>query len=163
MDKLRKFGMWLWQNKERMVLVFLVAVLAFRVYKVMTAQTELPADPKRPIDGPAPETPIPPDPVQDSSTESYQSLSQRNPFWYYGARPEITGNEGAEEEENIRLLNIQRSPDNQYVAQIQTQVTKWYREGEEFESYQLMRIDPENQQVEVYSGKSGTTLTLALQ
>ena len=38
MDKLRKFGAWLWLNKERMLLGVLVGFLCYRVYVVMEPQ-----------------------------------------------------------------------------------------------------------------------------
>ncbi|MDX9972423.1 MAG: hypothetical protein RBU21_05455 [FCB group bacterium] len=164
MDKLRKLGLILWQNKERMVLVILVAVLAYRVYKVMTETFEPPelsegATVAATDSEAAGSNPIPTD---EGSSENYRTLSERNPFWYYGARTEGTATEGINEEDDIALLDIQRSPGGQYAAQIQTTGTKWYQEGEPFESYQLLKIDPENRSVEVYSGKSGTTLTLTM-
>ena len=35
MDKLRKIGLWFWYNKERMVLLVMLVVLAYRVYGVL--------------------------------------------------------------------------------------------------------------------------------
>jgi hypothetical protein len=163
MDKLRKIGLVLWQNKERMLLVFLVGVLAYRVYKVMTDKSVLPELPvARAAASGGDELPVSKEPPKEGSSENYSSLSQRNPFWYYSARPETASTEGTSAEEEIHLLNIQRSPKGGYAAQIQTRDVRWYQEGEEFESYQVMKIDPASRSVEVYSGKSGTTLTLTM-
>lgn len=164
MDKFRKIGLWLWQNKERLVLGLLVVVLSYRVYKVVSEQPEPPKLPDRPAgsDFQAPELPkAPPQPVP----ENYSSLHSRNPFWYYSNPP--TGGDsqaGATEEEEIHLLGIQALPRGRgYTAQIRTKAAKWYREGEEFESFKVLKIDPKSQEVEVYSGKSGNTITLRMQ
>lgn len=164
MDKLRKIGLWLWQNKERLVLGLLVVVLSYRVYKVVSEQPEPPKLPEPPMGGTfkAPDLPGPPPPP---ATENYSSLHSRNPFWYYSNPP--TGSDSqaeSAEEEEIYLLGIQALPRGRgYTAQIRTKAAKWYREGEEFESYKVLKIDPKSQEVEVYSGKSGNTITLRMQ
>lgn len=166
MDKLRKIGLLLWQNKERMVLVLLVAILAYRVYRVMTETYEIPDPPRlgaAPVKEPGSEdTANAALPAPETSSENYQSLSERNPFWYYGTRTEGASAQDVTEEDDILLLDIQPRPGGRYAARIQTRGVKWYQEGEEFESYQVLKIDPEARTVEVYSGKSGTTLTLTM-
>jgi hypothetical protein len=64
------------------------------------------------------------------------------------------------EEPSIRALRI-RQVNGSYRAQLQTvNTTKWYSEGEEFESFKVMKINPQEQTVSVFSEKDNRTATL---
>jgi len=160
MDKLRKIGLWVWNNKERLAFGLLAIILTVQVYRVMSQEIEQPPLPT-PKPGEPKEYVVEPPPAPPES-DNYSSLVERNPFSYYSSVMGA-GSQGTDGEDNIQLLDIQRAPDGGYAARIYTKAAKWYKEGESFESYVLLRIDPEQQLVEVRSDKTGTTLTLRMQ
>jgi hypothetical protein len=70
-SKLRKFGLWVWGQKEKMFLGVLLVVLCFRVYVVLinppdaSALDEKPkAPPVKPTPGALPPAAAPPRPVR---------------------------------------------------------------------------------------------------
>jgi hypothetical protein len=168
MEKLYKVGQWLWRNKERMVLVILVFVLAYQVFQVVQHKPDPTLQVPRAgtIRDTPPDTIPSPEPFVSTPTgKDYAGLNQRNPFWVYSSTGEKKDASGTTEAADpaIRLLNIQALPDGGHTARIQTQGTQWYKEGEQFESYKLLKIDAENRQVEVYSEKLGKSITLKIQ
>ncbi len=162
MEKLRKFGLVIWRYKEKMVFAILVILLAYQVYEVVQepeqfggSSTALAAQ------SPPEPKPIPPLPV--TQVKDYSSLHERNPFWYWSSQPQGGSSSDEEAALQIRLLDIQKNPEGGYSARIETQSPKWYREGEQFESYKLLKVDPEKRQAEVYSEKLGRNITLTQQ
>lgn len=173
MEKLYKIGQWLFANKERMALIALVAVLCYQVYNVVVKKEEDPNKSnakvyKPPLPNPsadwfsgpnAPQDPPPPlPPLQETP---YQGLARSNPFTVYGYNPTA---EGPKEEapEDISLVMIKPWPDGSMRAGIKTRVMRYYKEGESFESYQVLKIDPAGGSVEVYSNRLGKSITLTL-
>lgn len=224
MDKLRKIGEWMWQNKERLVLAVLIAFFCYRLYGVVypekvdeTAQAvsrvEAAAeeeeddgpqgraqglnrfarnrnrnqaeeeeeeeedkpiqfrsfrppkslDPQnlpenwdvkdgRPPSPPAP--PLPPEPV------AFNALVKDNPF------TAVTSGGGGGRDSGtrpqLRLLNIMELPTGEYRALIQTRTRQWYEEGEQFETYQLLSIDPAGGTVDIFSEQHGRAFTYSL-
>jgi hypothetical protein len=62
----------------------------------------------------------------------------------------------------IRALRIRQVNDG-YRVQLQTaNTTKWYSEGEEFESFKVMKINPQEQTVSIFSEKDNRTETLRI-
>lgn len=171
-DKFVKAGNWLWYNKELLVLLVMVGILGYRVYGVVSPppppkwsalprpQTELPADPAelQGIELPGDPTPRPPMDVPGS----YAALYNRNPFWYYsGQQKQDTKQEVTAADLNIKLLDIQNAG-GRLRAKLRTQsTTAWYSENDQFEKYELQRIDPDNNSVEIYSERYARTFTLS--
>jgi hypothetical protein len=164
MDKLRKAWQWVWRNKERMVLAVLLIILAYQVYQVAKNPDELfDTTPPPPVASAEEEVPEPPRPPVMSPPGDYSALYVRNPFWVYSNLGESQDSQQASRDLGIALLNIQKSPGGGNSALIRTLGTKWYKEGEKFESYQLRRIDPEKREAVVYSEKLGKEITLKVQ
>lgn len=168
MDKIAKLGAWLWLYKERLVLLVVVCVLCFRVYKVIVPDTiDLPKVAARP-------EPVPPDnPPQEIAPETEpapyrapleqprSALVRQNMFWYYADG----GGQTAETEEKVdlELRGIITLPDGAPAARISSGGgrPKIYKEGEEFEQFKLESIDAENETVKVYAESLSRTITLA--
>jgi hypothetical protein len=168
--QLRKIGTWIWLNKERMFLAALVVVLCYRVYLVVyppapeaDVRITMPRNPQNV----APEelseiTPgTPPAAPPPFIRETWRSLYVRNPFTYYAA--EGGGETAGAEELNISLLDIQILPNGKERARIRTSSTvKWYTEGEKFEQFELLEIDPDAQTAVVYSEQLAKRLDLEI-
>lgn len=167
-DKIRKIAAWIWNNKERMVLVLMVGFLMYRVYQVFfpppppeeaalrpPAQS-LPEDPPPGVSPPRP-------PVQPPMRlpGDYATIHQRNPFWYFGRQQAGSGSD-ASTDVQIDVLRI-REVNNQYRAQLRTATTTgWYNEGERFEEFELVSIDPDEDSVTVYAERLGRRITLTV-
>lgn len=173
MDKLRKIGSWFWYNKERMVLIIMVIVLAYRVYGVIS-----PAEPPSwsPIPIPQTELPqteeerqalglpgLPPLAPTDGLPGTYTSMYDRNPFWYYSGQKDDRDKGIDEKDLNIQLLKIQDAGGKPRAQLRTTSATKWYSEGEQFEEYELVSIDPDTESVVVYSERYSRQFTLKKQ
>lgn len=147
-----------------MVLAVVVVILCLRVYEVMRPKqpppppnytyprTQLPEDPQELADLGFPGAPpLPPIPA---AAKVWSSLWKRNAFWY---NPSVTstGDEKLQQflrNPGVRLLNITAGKGGKYRAQLQTSSSrKWYDEGEQFEQFELVSIDPEKQECVVYS------------
>lgn len=166
MDKIRKILERLWYNKERLVFVILVGVFCWNMYKVLNPEKdpEPPplAPPKTSLDDERLPIEVPPPPPTPQSTQ-WTTIYTPNPFWYYsgGSKDDNQGPKGPEEPE-IQLVRIQKVGDR-YRAQLRTvNQTKWYDENEEFESFVLLKIDPENKSCQVRSEGSGRVITLRI-
>ncbi|NUM52710.1 MAG: VWA domain-containing protein [Candidatus Hydrogenedentes bacterium] len=84
------------------------------------------------------------------STPSYRSLVRENPFSIYGS----VGSDNYSLSTDVTLDNIIKWSDGAYRAEITTKLTgksKRYKEGEVFENFKLMSIDPANRSVTIYS------------
>ena len=157
MNLLRKFGIWLWNSKERLVLAFLVIILCYRVFMVVSPQQMAnsinpPSPPRSSITindilGLEPPPPIPV--VQQGS--DWRPL-WRDPLWAWNMQRSPGDPRDPESgEERIRLLNIQSSGER-LSARIQVgRSTHWYQEGENFFSFTLLRIDKDNECCDVFS------------
>jgi len=155
-NKFRKIARWFWLSKERMVLGVMVIVLCFRVYQVLYPPPDiagdifLPPGNSLPLDVKTPGTPprIPP----NIEPENYTLLWMRNPFIWVepGKRRLLT--DGSIQEVDLELLRLQAVGDG-WTVQIRSAANtkKWYREGDRFESYQLLSIDPDAECVTVFA------------
>ncbi|MGI6138268.1 MAG: hypothetical protein ACOYI9_04485 [Candidatus Hydrogenedentales bacterium] len=154
-----------------MVLIVLVLVLMYRVYGIISVP-EAPAWPAIPI--PLTELPDdrtdqeslglpsrPPMVPTDGVPGTYTSLYERNPFWYYGSTTDSRDSQQIRPEDlNITLLKIQ-DVSGRPRAQLRTaSTTKWYSEGEQFEEFELISIDAEEESVVIYSERYARQFTL---
>lgn len=174
-DKLQKIGAWLWRNKERAVLLVMLVILGYRGYQLVSPppmpnwprlqppKPQLPDDlselAEQNVELPPVPSPRPPADVP----ESYASLYQKNPFWYYSGSGSSQGDQEITVEQlNIQLLNIQQVQGRWRARLRTTSTTKWYDEGEQFEEFEVIRINPDNQTVEIRSERYGRNFTLQL-
>lgn len=172
-DKLQKAGAWLWYNKERMVLVIMVAILGYRVYRVITPppapdwpvlqppRSELPTDPEEQRQLGLPGNPAARPPMDVPG--SHASLYGRNPFWYHSGQQSEQSDqqEVTAESLNIQLLDIQEAAGGRLRARLRTKsLTSWYSENAQFEEFELQRINKEDQTIEVYSERYGRTFVI---
>ena len=172
MDKIRKTIEWLWRSKERMALAVMVVVLGVRVNQVLhpkedvdppvhrIPRTTVPDDPaeREELGFPGPPPPPPPSLVP----KVWKPLVGKNPFWYY-ASPDRVGR-GSEEtgpgDADIELLLIVERPDGPR-AQFRAGNTKeWHNEGDQFQKFELIRIDPDAGECELYSAGLGKRITI---
>lgn len=164
-DKLRKFGELLWLNKERFILVVMVGILCFQVYKVLYPEQKAAAAPPREpqaAPGEAEPPPSPPDSPLATAFGDYPSLYRRNPFWYMSGRNQKNSGQSSEEI-NIKLLNI-RNVSGRIRAQIQTATTtQWYDVGAGFEQFRLESVDESGGTATVYVESLGKDITLTVQ
>lgn len=160
-DKLRKFGEMLWLNKERMILVAMLAILCYQVYEVVYPD-ERPRGtiPKRPGDADvATKPPQPPDKPSITISGDYVGLFRRNPFWYASGRNQ-RNTTSTSSDIVIKLLDIQDLSGRQR-ARLQTETTtKWYDVGEKFEQFQLQSVDEAAGTATVYVESQGKEVTI---
>lgn len=171
MDKIKKFGRWFAGNIARVIFGVMVVFLCWRVYKViqppaerntpnhLLPKTTLPEDPEelKTLGFPGAPPEIPP----AFRSENWNALANRNPFWYYGTKSAEDAAGAKAEDVQIFLTRISRGKGGVLQAQLRTQgSTKWYSEGESFEKFQLLRINPEQKTCEVYSESLRKTITL---
>jgi len=158
MDKIQKFFKGIWRYKERIVLVVLLCVLAFRVYelfvpKELEASAPVPAGPP-PVPEIAPGTPLTDAPGQ-------YSLLRRSPFSIY-SDAKVDAGTMTPEELGLYLLDIKEVA-GKWRARIRTNsARKWYDEGENFEEFVLESIDPKAGTAVVYVERIAKTVTLRL-
>lgn len=172
-SQLRKAGVWLWNQKEKMFLAALLIVLCFRVYLVLSpaqASTKTPEPPKKTAAAPGKLSPdnVPdpePRPVAERS-EDFRPLVRQNPFTIWSIAATGNSTTGSEEETiDVTLNNIVKWRDGSYRAELTTKVSgksKWYKEGEPFENYKLMSIDSANKIVQIYSSAHDKTFELKI-
>jgi len=174
-DKIRKFGRWVWYNKERMVLVTVFVILLYRVYVVMYPPpppvdkvlrppdanidlASLPPEAVPPQPGPKPPGPPP---------GNYTDLYKRNPFKY-----DTSGTDYGDERDRkdvtpadlgLELLAI-REVNGRWRVQLNTRSVKrrWYDDGEQFEEYEVVQISPEDKSAVIYATKYNKRFTLTL-
>jgi hypothetical protein len=162
-DKLRKFGEVLWLNKERLILVAMVAVLCFQVYKVLNPEVkaagEVTMPPTDDVSGLDPQPALPPDKPRLTISGDYVSLFRRNPFWYFSGKKQ--GNTTSNTEEvGIQLVDIQDTGTRQRARLRTATTTKWYDINEPFEQYKLISVDVSGQSAVVYVESLGREITL---
>lgn len=158
---LRKVAAWLWATKERMVLAVMVAVLVSRVYQVVQPPVS-PAAGKnfqppgsdesrlRERPGVPPRTPSPP------SSGNWTNLWLTNPFTYVSPGDSSRRVIVEGREIDLELLSIQQIPDGSYRVQIRSPSRRaWYSEGDPFESYELVSIDPDTECIVIFAEEIG--------
>lgn len=175
-SQLRKAGAWLWNQKEKMFLAALLIVLCFRVYLVLSpaqASTKTSETPKKkpaataaPSKMSAESVPDPgPRPISERA-EDFRPLVRQNPFTIWSIAATGKSASGSDEETiDVTLNNIVKWSDGAYRAELTTKVTgksKRYKEGEVFENYKLMSIDPANKMVTIYSSAHDKTFELKM-
>lgn len=174
MDKLQKLGAWLWRNKERMVLIVMLAVLAYRVYGIFNPPPE---EAWARLPQPKLELPTEHDERQELGLPNlpalsapsglpgvYTSLYERNPFWYYSGQKTSSASEQVSAADlNIELVDIQNVRGKPRARLKTSRTTKWYSENEQFEEFEVTSIDAENQSVVVYSQRYSKSFTLEKQ
>ncbi|MBN2311746.1 MAG: hypothetical protein JXR94_22395 [Candidatus Hydrogenedentes bacterium] len=173
MEKLHKIGTWVWLNKEKVVLVVLILVFCYRVYKVVDPEEAAPLDiPKAPKALPSgPEAPPPgadfpgdpPLPPAPPIAVPASRFAESNPFTIYGTT-EHDEDQGPRRPE-MRLVGIRPFPDGKPRAEIITRGTKpkRYKEGEAFETYRLESIDEASGSIVIYSQEHNRTFTYQLE
>ncbi len=171
MDKIQKIGTWIWDNKERMVLVVMVLVLGYRVYEILSPppppdwprlqppRRQLPEEPEYREELGLPSEPPARPPMDVPGT--YATFHSRNPFWYHSrdARPE-SGEQVRAEDLNIQLLDIQDVGGNPRARLRSARTTAWYSTGEQFEEFEVLEINVDTDTVVVYSERYARPFTL---
>lgn len=173
-SQLRKVGIWLWNQKEKIFLATLLIVLCFRVYLVLSpaeASSKSPEPPKKTATAGggklSPDNvPDPPPRPLSQRTEDFRPLVRQNPFTIWSVAATGKSASGSDEETiDVTLNNIVKWSDGGYRAELTTKVTgksKRYKEGEVFENYKLMSIDPVNKIVQIYSSAHDKTFELKM-
>lgn len=169
-SQLRKAGVWLWNQKEKIFLAALLIVLCFRVYLVLSpAQASTKVVKTTPGTG----SQLSPDSVPDPQprpiserAEDFRPLVRQNPFTIWSIAATGKSASGSDEETiDVTLNNIVEWRDGGYRAELTTKVSgksKWYKEGEPFENYKLMSIDPASKIVQIYSSAHDKTFELKM-
>jgi len=168
-DKLRKAGLWIWMNKERMILLVMVGLLCYRVYAVLNppepeldAHLPLPRNPDLATLEPEVKPPEPPIQPSSGGPGDYANLNRKNPFWYYSTQGDAA-DEADDACAGISLVGFQQGGTN-WMAQLRTTATtRWYSEGDQFEEFTLLSIDGNAGTVRVYSERVGEECTLELE
>lgn len=157
MNAIRKIGAWLWNSKERMVLAVMVVVLCYRVYQVVNPPLD---DENQPVFTPPSNDPKgivpppPPPPVPFAPPTENWSLIWRRSSWQWQPRTDRRDqNAEAELSINLELLDIMELPNGRVRAQIKSVAGsgKWYDEGDPFESYTLISIDPDTNSCVIFA------------
>ncbi len=139
-----------------MILAVMVGVLCYRVYQVVNPvenpdeviQIPRPPGQELPPDVDIPEAP-PRVPLNHRDLGQNPDFKNRNPFQY--SRQGAQSDSGAElETSEVRVLRVLDQAGT-VKAQIESPgTTEWYEEGEQFEAYTLVSINPETKCCEIY-------------
>lgn len=165
MEKIRYFGNWVWLNKERMVLVVMIVVLCYQVWKVASPSKDnnlIGARHPNPSSNAVDMVEQIPEPPKMPPIERPVSLYRKNPFWYYGSQ-RSSGQGTTETEIRLRLVNIQGSGDSARVKLDDGSAEHWYSIGEPFQSYEVISVDAAEGTCVVYSEEYSKQLTLKLE
>lgn len=167
MDQLYKFGVWLWRNKEKVVLVVLVLFLCVRTYRVVMGAEPQQAKVHPPVKSDLPEdwNGAPPKPPVRPAVPKppKESLIRSNMFTVYGKPVEESKTQEVTPDSiGVTLVRIVPWKENEYRAELLTKGRrpKRYKEGEQFENFRLNRIDAANNSVEIWSEQYGKTFVL---
>lgn len=165
--KIRKLTTWVWNVKERIILIIMIIILCQRVYDVMNPETEdaaarIPPMPFSTSDNvPIPRNP--PLPPPDLAPQNWILLESRPNTLFVKPRsgPNVNDNQ-----EDVTDLVLHRIRNSGRVPRVQISTgqgrPRWYEEGAKFESYEIVFIDPENQTCQVYSEEASKPITLTL-
>lgn len=163
-DRIRKAAFWVWQNKERMVLLVMLGVLCYQVYSVFNPpappieRTLMP--PKNSVEGVEASRLPPPVPLDPplKLPGDYAGLYRQNPFWEKAGAQ--TGSGGPDF--YAELLDIQ-DLGNRLRARIRTRTrTGWYDEGARFEELTLEQINKAEGYVVIYAESLGKRKRVSL-
>ncbi|MCF6286574.1 MAG: hypothetical protein L3K26_15470 [Candidatus Hydrogenedentes bacterium] len=156
MDKILKFFKKLWLFKERLFLVILLGVLALNIYRIF-----VPPVPEIVKSPPMPEPPVVEDPprLRLDVKGQYTGLVDRGPFSYY-SDTDLDASGNVVKNAGVELLLIKQSASGRWRARLKTKSTKWWDEGDSFETFVLEKIDPVEQTVVVYVEKFAKSITL---
>ncbi|MCC6487285.1 MAG: hypothetical protein IT364_07275 [Candidatus Hydrogenedentes bacterium] len=163
---LQKTGVWIWNQKEKMVLFALMLVLLFRAVLVVKGTTleledKVKANPPKPPE----EVVMPPDKPAPPRQADFQGLVQRNPFSITGISSETQTDDSAPERLPLELERIVPWSDGTVRAVIRSKDARGrrYAEGEAFEDYRIVSIDDATKTVVVYSSTYDRNFTLTAQ
>jgi hypothetical protein len=164
LDKLRKIGQWLWLSKERIVLLVMILVFAYRVYLVAYPQEAIdslppfanPGSHVEPLVGDPQSEPIPPPPPPPVG-----DLVRNNMFWVYARDITGTGQE-TQRQINLRLINIIRTPERGVQANLRTNRNYWVEAGAQFEQFIVREVNADEGFVIVFSEELGDEIRLDL-
>jgi hypothetical protein len=167
LDKVRKLGQWVWLSKERIVLVAMISVFAYRVYLVAYPQDTVeplptfatPRPPVEPLVGEPVSEPMPPPPPPPLG-----DLVRSNMFWVHARDLTADAGQQARQEVNLRLVNIMRQPDGRIQAHLRTDRNQNYyvEEGARFEIFTLREVNADERYVVVFSEQLGDEVRLDL-
>jgi len=157
LDKLIKAFKRVWLFKERIVLLILLGVLGYNVYRIFVPVIEEPIVPV--VAGNVPVAPLP-EPNLSDAPGQFTSFVRRNPFSYYSdaesdPRGGLTG-----EEAGIELLAIREGIGGKWRARLKTKAAKWYDEGDSFEEFRLEEINHVEQKVVVFAERFAKSVVL---
>lgn len=161
-DKLRSVGLWVWENKERLILAAVVVALIVRLAAILSppplVEVKLPprpaATPAGDSDAAVPEPdplPAPPERVEPGP------LVRANPFSVTGGgeiQERDRGQDG-EDAPQFRLYDVRQGrgnrPDSATISVGRGRRTR-VDEGEDFEDgkFRLERVDVQNESVEIW-------------
>lgn len=167
-EKIRKIAQWLWLVKERLVLLIMLGIFAYRVYEVLNPP---PPPVKPPLRPPVrnmeelprnltpPRAPITPAPYLPGT---YATLYNRNPFWYYSGPARDNTRDVRTEDLGITLLDIREVSGGRYRARLQIAGVppKWCDIDEQFQGFQVQEINPDEGTVVVYAEREMRRVTL---
>ena len=149
MNVLRKIAKWCWDKKERTILVIMLAILGYNIYKIVkVVDADSMAIMQPPGNGPY--EGFGPPPRIERSIEDVDILPLiRRSIHHYVPPGRGTGNNDQDGEgQDLKALRIFKGKDGAYKAQISAGGKKTIlAEGEQFESYQLVSInaDPDGE------------------
>jgi len=167
-EKIRKLAEAIWYNKERIVLGVMVCVLLWHVYTIFNPPPpeeepkELVVPRVENIPDAVKDIAASPDPPDERPVAQWEGIYTPNPFWALSAQSSITSRT-SDAPADIRLIQIQEGRPGKWRARLKTNVMGWYDEGDSFESFQLIKIHPEDNSVLVRSDRLGKVLTLKAQ
>ncbi len=165
MNFLRKIGKWCWDKKERMILVLMLAFLGYRIYTVINiAESDTSMTFRSPSTNPDNVQGYgePPRMLKSTDTADIAPLVRRSPFIYESPGKSSGGNETLNDEDSrLQVIRILERSDGNHKAQISTGGKKTLlSEGDQFESYQLVSINIEDQSCIIYSENSAKEIVV---
>ena len=140
-----------------MVLAIMVIFLCFRVYQVVQPPPPPPGDkvfqPPRSEFPPDVETPgIPPRMPGNPSPGNWTDLWRNNPFIYVPPGVSRRGNGDSSQVLELEVLSFQEASPGSWRVRIRSASRRgWYSEGDAFEAYELLSIDPDTECIVIFA------------
>lgn len=143
-----------------MVLAIMVIFLCFRVYQVVQPPLPPPGgvfQPPRNQLPPDVETPGSPPRLPGNPTPgNWADLWRNNPFIYVSPGDSNRPNGNSDQALDLEVLNFQEVSDGIWRVRIRSASDRrWYSEGDAFEAYELLSIDPDTECIVVFSEELG--------